>query len=142
MTGGELQRRSSSSESDWAKIVAVPPKTYLEFTLADLKAGKIAFLAGDGVAKVDGGEGKKIVFQVQAADAPDNNANLSDSDPNDDDADPADAEIVIIVPTAEASRRTPRVLLNADGILTPNVGNTRCLEAGSGAALRTAVLWA
>ena len=47
LTGGELQRRSSSSASDWTKIVA-GGKAYLEFTLADLKAGKIAFLAGDG----------------------------------------------------------------------------------------------
>ena len=113
MTGGELQRRSSSSESDWAKIVAGGPKAYLEFTLADLKAGKIAFLAGDGVAKVDGGGGNKIVFQVQAADATDNNGNLSDADPNDgqSDADPADAEIVIISSTAVIAgpQRAPRV---------------------------------
>ena len=117
LTGGELQRRSSISESDWTKIVAVPPKTYLEFTLADLKAGKIAFLAGDGLAS---GEGKKIVFQVQAADAPDNNANLSDSDPNDgqNDPDPVDAEIVITI-TAEVTAGY-RGLINADGVLSPD----------------------
>ena len=117
LTGGELQRLSSSSASDWTKIVAVPPKTYLEFTLADLKAGKIAFLAGDGLAS---GKGKKIVFQVQAADAPDNNANLSDSDPNDgeSDADPVDAEIPI-VSRAKATAGY-RGSLNADRTLTPD----------------------
>ena len=82
-----------------------------------MRAGKIAFLAGDGVAKVDGGKGKKIVFQVQAADAPDNNANLSDSDPNDgeSDADPVDAEIPV-VSRAKATAGT-RGLLNADEVL-------------------------
>ena len=120
LTGGELQRRSSSSESDWTKIVAVPPKTYLEFTLADLKAGKIAFLAGDGVAQSKSGDGEKIVFQVQAADAPDNNANLSDSDPNDgqNDPDPVGADIVV-VPVAKATAGF-RVSLNADEALTPD----------------------
>ena len=120
LTGGELQRRSSSSESDWSKIVA-SGKAYLEFTLADLEAGKIAFLAGDGVASADGGEGTKVVFQVQAADAPDNNANLSDSDPNDgeSDADPVGAEILVDI-TAKATAGF-RGLINADGLLSPNV---------------------
>ena len=114
LTGGELQRRSGS---DWTKIVVVSPKAYLEFTLAELRAGRIAFLAGDGLAS---GEGKKIVFQVQAADAPDNNANLSDSDPNDgeSDADPVDAEIPV-VSRAKATAGF-RGLLNADEALSPN----------------------
>ena len=120
LTGGELQRRSSSSASDWSKIVA-GGKAYLEFTLADLEAGKIAFLAGDGVASADGGEGTKVVFQVQAADAPDNNANLSDSDPNDgeSDADPVGAEILVDI-TAKVTAGF-RGLINADGFLSPNV---------------------
>ena len=46
LTGGELQRRSSSSASDWTKIVA-GGKAYLEFTLAQLRAGRIAFLSGE-----------------------------------------------------------------------------------------------
>ena len=119
LTGGELQRRSSSSGSDWSKIVAVPPKAYLEFTLSDLKAGKIAFLAGDGVAKIDGGEGKKIVFQVQAADAAGDAANLSDSDPSSpDDADPLDAEVRIVPSTAVVAGEV--ALINADEVLTPD----------------------
>ena len=55
---------------------------------------------------------------MQAADAPDNNANLSDSDPNDDDADPADAEILVI--TSVGTSAGYRVSLNADGALTPD----------------------
>ena len=55
---------------------------------------------------------------MQAADAPDNNANLSDSDPNDDDADPADAEILVI--TSVRTTAGYRVSLNADGAFTPD----------------------
>ena len=114
LAGGELQRRSSSSASDWSKIVA-GGKAYLEFTLADLKAGKIAFLAGDGLAS---GEGTKVVFQVQAADAADNNANLSDSDPQTPDKDPVGAEILVGI-TAKVTAGF-RGLINADGVLSPD----------------------
>ena len=58
----------------------VTSQEYYAFTLAELRAGKIAFLAGDGVATGDGGKGVKITFQIQAAD---DGPNLSDSDPND-----------------------------------------------------------
>ena len=123
LTGGELQRRSSSSASDWTDIPpsGTAPNQYLEFTLADLRAGKIAFLAGDGVATGDGGEGKKITFQIQAADAADSNANLSDSDPNDgeSDADPVGADIVVVI-MAKATAGF-RESLNADEALTPDV---------------------
>ena len=117
LTGGELQRRSSSSASDWTDIDFTPGTQYQAFTLEDLRAGKIAFLAGDGLAS---GEGTKVVFQVQAADAADDTANLSDSDPNDgqSDADPVDADI-LVVPTVETTAGYVR-LLNADGVLTPD----------------------
>ena len=89
------------------------------------KAGKIAFLAGDGVAKADGGNGEKIVFQIQAADDglpgdPTSSANLSDSDPNDgeSDADPVDAEVRIVPSTAVIAGE--RGSINADEVLTPD----------------------
>ena len=123
LTGGRLQRRSSGSASDWRDIVANSSEAYLKFTLAELRAGQIAFLAGDGLASADGGEGKKIVFRIQAADdglpgVQDSPAHLSDSDPNDDDADPVTSEIPIIV-TAKATAGI-RSSLNADRVLTPN----------------------
>ena len=120
LTGGELQSRSSSSESDWAEISLHGSNTYLEFTLADLKAGKISILAGNGIAKGDGGEGKKITFQVQAADAADNTANLSDSDPNDGegDSDPLDAEIRIVLSAKVTAGEDG--LINGDDVLTPD----------------------
>ena len=112
LTGGELQRRSSSSESDWTKIVANPSEAYLEFTLAQLRAGRIALLPGDGRAS---GEGTKVVFRVQAAgDGP----NLSDSDPSTSDPDPLDVEI-LIRSSAEVFAGYPS-LLDADGVLTPD----------------------
>ena len=138
LTGGELQSRSSSSESDWAEISLHGSNTYLEFTLADLKAGKISILAGNGIAKADGGEGEKITFQVQAADAADNTANLSDSDPNDDDADPADAEILVI--TSVRTTAGYRSLLNADGALTPDTTILNSWQQNpAGATLRVIV---
>ena len=120
LTGGELQRRSSGSASDWRDIVANSSEAYLKFTLAQLRAGRIAFLAGNGLAS---GSGTKIVFRIQAADDglpndPTSSPNLSDSDPNDDDADPVTSEIpVIVVGKATAGIRS---LLNTDKVLTPN----------------------
>ena len=82
----------------WEDMALATGETYYAFTLAELRAGKIAFLAGDGVATGDGGKGVKITFQIQAAD---DGPNLSDSDPNDgeNDADPVDGEISIVVST-------------------------------------------
>ena len=81
-----------------------------------MRAGRIAFLAGDGVASADGGEGKKIVFQIQAADdAP----NLSDSDPLTPDKDPVAAEISIVYVISVASGES--VPINADKLLTPEI---------------------
>ena len=116
LTGGTLKKLSSDDPPVWRDIS--PSGTglnqYREFTLAELRAGKIAFLAGDGLAS---GGGKKIVFQVQAAD---NAGNLSDSDPDDGqgDADPVDGEIPVFL-TIEATAGT-RGLLNADRALTPD----------------------
>ena len=51
-------------------------EAYYAFTLADLQAGNVAFLAGDGLQS---GDGERITFKVQAVD---DQGNLSDSDPN------------------------------------------------------------
>ena len=110
LPGGELQLRSSSSATDWTKIVA-GGKAYLAFTLAQLRDGRIALLAGDGLAS---GDGTKVVFRVQAADAPDapgNAANLS--------ANPLDVEIPVVTSVKAIAGTHVRVLLNADGALTP-----------------------
>ena len=114
LTGGTLQSRPSDASDVWMDISmsGTAPNQYRKFTLADLKAGKIAFLAGDGVAKVGGGTGEKIVFDIQAADAADSNANLSDSDP-------VGAEILIF-PAAKVTAGF-RGLINADGLFSPDV---------------------
>ena len=75
-SGGILQEYVSSS---WDAMTKVISQDYYAFTLADVRAGKIAFLAGDGLVS---GNGKKIVFKVQAVD---DDGNLSDSDPDDTD---------------------------------------------------------
>ena len=113
ISGGTLQSRTSAS-ADWVEMTKVVSEDYYAFTLADLKAGKIAFLAGDG---------KKIVFKVQAADdglpeTPGSPSHLSDSDPSTTDPDPVDGEILII----ESAKTTAgdSTLLNEDGVLTPN----------------------
>ena len=120
LTGGELQRLSSGSADDWTKIVAVPPKAYLEFTLAELRAGRIAILVGDGLAS---GGGTKVVFQVQAADeglpaTANSPSHLSDSKPGTSDPDPVDAEILIVSAIRAASGES--VPINADELLTPD----------------------
>ena len=48
ITGGKLQRLSSSGA--WEDMTLETGEAYYAFTLADLQAGKIAFLAGDGLA--------------------------------------------------------------------------------------------
>ena len=118
--GGTLQELSSDAPPVWEDMTLVTdPVTsqeYYAFTLADVRAGKIAFLAGDGVATADSGDGVKITFQIQAAD---DGPNLSDSDPNDgeNDADPVDGEISIVVSTKLTAGRGG--LVNGDGVLTP-----------------------
>ena len=125
LTGGELQSRPRAS---WIAddVDGDTPERALErltigsSLLRTCEAGKIAFLAGDGVAKIDGGKGKKIVFQVQAADAAGDAANLSDSDPNDgeSDADPVDVQVLIVSSAAVIAGEV--ALINADEVLTPD----------------------
>ena len=114
--GGTLQELSSDAPPVWQDMRLVTGQAYYAFTLADVRAGKIAFLAGDGVATADSGDGVKITFQIQAAD---DGPNLSDSDPNDgeNDADPVDGEISIVVSTKLTAGRGG--LVNGDGVLTP-----------------------
>ena len=113
VSGGTLQLLDSTS-GNWDDMALATGETYYAFTLADLKAGKVAFLAGDGLAS---GEGEKITFQIQAAD---DGPNLSDSDPNDgeNDADPVDGEISIFVSTKLTAGTGG--LINEDGALTPD----------------------
>ena len=118
LTGGELQKRLSGSWVAMDKaVVKGASEDYYAFTLADVRAGKVAFLAGDGLAS---GNGEKIVFQIQAADAAGDAANLSDSDPNDGegDSDPVDAEVRIVPSTAVIAGE--KGLINADKVLTPD----------------------
>ena len=126
LTGGTLQKLSSDDPPVWRDISpsGTGPNQYREFTLAELRAGKIAFLAGDGL--VSGG-GTKIAFKVQAAD---NAGNLSDSDPQTPDKDPVGTDIVV-VPAAKATAGF-RESLNADGALTPD---TATLTAWKGSTV-------
>ena len=114
LTGGTLRSRPSDASDVWTDIDLTPGTQYREFTLADLKAGQVAFLAGDGVAQSKGGTGKTIVFRVQADDGP----HLSDADPSTSDPDPVDVEI-LIRSSAKVIAGSPG-LLNADGLLTPD----------------------
>ena len=118
LTGGTLQSRPASDSDTWTTInpSGSAPNESWAFTLEDVRAEKVAFLAGDGVAMADGGKGKKITFRIQAAD---DGPNLSDSDPSSSNvADPVDAEIVILA-SAEVIAGF-HSLLNADGLLMPN----------------------
>ena len=111
IAGATLQSRASSSATTWRPI---PLRSrlgdrYQEFSLADLRAGKIGFLAGDGT--------NPITFTIQALD---DHGNLSDSDRNDNqnDADPASVSIpVVALEEIEAGQKGA---LNDDGRLTPD----------------------
>ena len=110
ITGGKLQRLLPSGA--WEDMTLETGEVYYAFTFADLKAEKVAFLAGDGLQS---GEGERIAFKVQAAD---DGPNLSDSD----DATPGDqaADGSVGVDRAEvavtAGLGGP---INKDGVLTP-----------------------
>ena len=110
ITGGKLQSLSSSGA--WQDMTPATGEAYYAFTFADLQAGKVAFLAGDGLAS---GNGERIAFKVQAVD---DDGNLSDSDdaaPGDQAADGSvgvdHAEVAV---TAGLGGR-----INTDGVLTP-----------------------
>ena len=112
-------------------------EAYYAFTLADLQAGKIAFLAGDGLQS---GDGERITFKVQAVD---DQGNLSDSDPNTANImDPADGTIAVDSAAVAATAGVDG-LINTDGVLTPDeitLGSWITSASGySGAALRVVV---
>ena len=114
ITGGKLQRLSSSGA--WEDMGLATGAAYYAFTLADLQAGKIAFLAGDGVASADGGEGKQITFKVQAAD---DGPHLSDSDDATPGDQPADGTIAVDRAAVAVTARVGGPI-NEDGVLTPD----------------------
>ena len=127
-SGGSLQRRASASGS-WAAMTKGVVKgvfqDYYAFTLADVRAGRIAFLAGDGVAKAEGGDGKKIIFQIQAADSASNAADLSDSDRSTSDPDPESVSLSVVArKEIDAGKEMPvnddRRATSGDGTLTPS----------------------
>ena len=127
VAGGTLQSRASSSATTWRpiRLRSRLGDRYLEFTLADLRAGKVGFLAGDGTSD--------ITFTIQALD---DHGNLSDSDRNDNqnDADPASVSIpVIALKGIEAGQKGA---LNDDGRLTPDAATlNRWRGASVGGAL-------
>ena len=138
-SGGSLQRRTSASGS-WAAmtkgVVKGVYQPYYAFTLADVRAGKIAFLAGDGVAKAKGGDGKEIIFQIQAAD---DAGVLSDSDRSTSDPDPESVSLSVvglkeIDAGKEMSVNDDRRATSGDGTLTPSDAT---LDAWISAAARS-----
>ena len=110
LAGGELQRRASGSATTWtlmAPDVGSPADAPVySFGLADLRAGKIGFLAGDGT--------NDITFTIQAED---DDGNLSDSDSMSNGHQPSSIRIPVVglvqVGIGQASD------VNSDGVLTP-----------------------
>ena len=81
------------------------------FSLADLRAGKIGFLAGDGL---QAGNGEQITFTIQAED---DDGNLSDSSSVRSGAQPARVRIPVVGLEKAIFGRASSV--NSDGALTP-----------------------
>ena len=113
VANGTLQERASTSDSwvDMTKaIVGGLSQDYYAFTLAQLQSGLVAFLPTSATSP--------LTFDIQAADAADGTANLSDSDPTDDDADPTSVSVsVVALETLDAGKQTR---INDDGALTPD----------------------
>ena len=111
ITGGKLQSLSSSGA--WEDMGLATGETYYAFTLADLQAGKVAFLAGDGL---QAGGGEQITFKVQAAD---DQGNVSDSDDAAAGDQAADGTIAVdraaVAVSAGVDGR-----INKDGVLSPD----------------------
>ena len=108
--GGALQRRASGSATTWVAMdrddgSSVNAAVY-SFSLADLRAGKIGFLAGDGT--------NDITFTIQAED---DDGNLSDSDSVSNGQQPASVRMPIVGLEKVIGGRTSSV--NSDGVLTP-----------------------
>ena len=115
-SGGSLQRRASASGS-WAAMTKGVVKgvfqDYYAFTLADLRAGKIGFLAGDGTSD--------ITFTIQAVD---DRGNLSDSDRSTPDPDPESVSVSVVArKEIDAGKEMPvnddRRATSGGGALTP-----------------------
>ena len=111
LTGGALQRRSSSSASDWKYIVA--DGAYLAFTLADLQGGLVAF--------VPDASASPLAFDIQAHDG----THLSDSDRSTSDPDPESVSVsVVALKEIDAGKEMPvnddRRATSEDGTLTPS----------------------
>ena len=134
ITGGKLQSLLPSGA--WEDMTLVTGEAYYAFTFADLQAGKVAFMAGNGLAS---GNGERIAFKVQAVDDQGNPSDSDDATPGDQAADGSvgvDRAAVTATP-GEDSR------INEDGVLSPDVitlGSWITSASGySGAALRVVV---
>ena len=110
VAGGALLQRRASVSSGWssmARDVGSPVDAAVySFSLADLRAGKIGFLAGDGT--------NDITFTVQAED---DQGHLSDSDSVRSGEQPARVRIPVVGLEKVIAGRTS--LVNLDGALTP-----------------------
>ena len=103
VVGGALQKRTSLS----APWVAMDLAAVYSFSLADLRAGKIGFLAGDGT--------NDITFTIQAVD---DDGNLSGSNSVRSGGQPARVRIPVVGFEKVIVGETSSV--NSDGALTPN----------------------
>ena len=115
VAGATLQSRASSSATTWRpiRLRSRLGDRYQEFTLADLRAGKVGFLAGDGTSD--------ITFTMQALD---DRGNLSDSDRSTPDPDPESVSVSVVArKEIDAGKEMPvnddRKAVRGDGALTP-----------------------
>ena len=122
--GGELQRRASGSATTWtlmARDAGSPADAAVySFSLADLRAGKIGFLAGDGT--------NDITFTIQAED---DDENLSDSDSVRSGDQPSSVRIPVVDLEKVIVGETSSV--NSDGALTPDVATLNRWRGAAGA---------
>ena len=110
VAGGALQRRASGSATTWVAMDrddgSPADAAVYSFSLADLRAGKIGFLAGDGT--------NPITFTIQAED---DQGNLSDSDSDNSGEQPASIRIPVVGLVKVGIGET--ISVNLDGALTP-----------------------
>ena len=110
LAGGALRSRASGSATTWTLMdrdVGSPADAPVySFSLADLRAGKIGFLAGDGT--------NPITFTIQAED---DDGNLSDSDSDNSGEQPSSVRIPVVGLVKVGIGETSSV--NSDGVLTP-----------------------
>ena len=131
VVGGALQRRASGSATTWTLMDrddgSPADAAVYSFSLADLRAGKIGFLAGDGT--------NPITFTIQAED---DDGNLSDSD-SDNSGDQSSSVRIPVVGLVKVSiGGTSEV--NSDGVLTPLEETLNLWRgAGAGGALKILV---